>query len=30
MMSIYLLLSLLTAGLMNWFNARHALRGSLR
>lgn len=29
MMSIYLMLSLLTAALMNWFNARHALRGSL-
>lgn len=28
MMSIYLTLSLLTAGLMNWFNARHALKGS--
>jgi general L-amino acid transport system permease protein len=28
MMSIYLLLSLLTAALMNWFNARHALKGS--
>ena len=27
MMSIYLTLSLLTAALMNWFNARHALRG---
>ncbi|MDE2401635.1 MAG: ABC transporter permease subunit [Burkholderiales bacterium] len=27
MMSVYLLLSLLTAGLMNWFNARHALKG---
>jgi general L-amino acid transport system permease protein len=30
MMSIYLLLSLLTAALMNWFNARHALKGSVR
>lgn len=29
MMSIYLMLSLLTAALMNWFNARHALKGSL-
>lgn len=28
MMSIYLLLSLFTAALMNWFNARHALKGS--
>ncbi len=28
MMSIYLTLSLLTAALMNWFNARHALKGS--
>lgn len=27
MMSVYLLLSLVTAGLMNWFNARHALKG---
>jgi general L-amino acid transport system permease protein len=27
MMSIYLTLSLLTAALMNWFNARHALKG---
>jgi len=29
MMSIYLMLSLLTAALMNWFNARHALKGSV-
>jgi general L-amino acid transport system permease protein len=28
MMSIYLTLSLLTAALMNWFNMRHALKGS--
>ncbi|MES2090472.1 MAG: ABC transporter permease subunit [Pseudomonadota bacterium] len=28
MMSIYLLLSLFTAALMNWFNAQHALKGS--
>lgn len=28
MMSVYLTLSLLTAALMNWFNARYALRGS--
>jgi general L-amino acid transport system permease protein len=28
MMAVYLTLSLLTAALMNWFNARHALRGS--
>lgn len=29
MMSVYLLLSLLTATLMNWFNTRHALKGSV-
>ncbi|RZL04243.1 MAG: ABC transporter permease subunit [Rubrivivax sp.] len=28
MIAVYLTLSLLTAALMNWFNARHALRGS--
>ncbi|RZI86726.1 MAG: ABC transporter permease subunit [Rubrivivax sp.] len=28
MMSVYLMLSLITAALMNWFNARHALKGS--
>lgn len=28
MMAVYLTLSLLTAALMNWFNARHALKGS--
>lgn len=27
MMAVYLLLSLSTAGFMNWFNARHALKG---
>jgi general L-amino acid transport system permease protein len=27
MMSVYLALSLSTAGFMNWFNARHALKG---
>ena len=27
MMSVYLALSLSTAALMNWFNARHALKG---
>lgn len=29
MMSVYLAMSLLTSGLMNWFNRRHALRGAL-
>lgn len=28
MMSVYLMLSLLTALLMNWFNARHAMKGA--
>jgi len=28
MMTIYLALSLLAAGLMNWFNRRHALKGA--
>jgi general L-amino acid transport system permease protein len=28
MMAVYLALSLLTAAFMNWFNARHALKGS--